>query len=375
MYSVLITSAKLESNRIMLPQAPNPKLYAKSADSPMFEDASASTLVIESPSTRELFRIARRIGPTSAPTLLLGETGTGKEVLARFIYAASGRPLSRFKSINCAALPPQLIESALFGHERGAFTGAVKRTAGIFEQAQGGAVFLDEVGELRAEAQAALLRVLETGRVTRIGSEYETEIDARIIAATHRNLGRCIAEGTFRQDLLYRLNAITLELPPLRERREEILPLASAFLERTSERWCCDVRELSLATTALLMSYAWPGNVRELRNVIERGVLMCEGRVLEPPHLPAAIRGRSESAARPTAVPAGEVEAAKDTELDLRDALRRYEVQLIEHALARAEGNQRRAAQLLNIPRRTLVRKLRELRAGSFGTPDETRDI
>jgi two-component system response regulator AtoC len=363
----------------MPPETIDPTLHQNPGHSSLFDDVSGSTLVIRSPSTRELFRVARRIGSTNAPALILGETGTGKEVLARFIHRASGKPSACFKSINCAALPPQLIESALFGHERGAFTGAVKRTAGIFEQAKGGAVFLDEVGELRPEAQAALLRVLETRRVTRIGAEQETEIDARIIAATHRSLDRMIAEGIFRQDLLYRLNAITLELPPLRERREEILPLAYVFLELASKRWLCGVRELGSVTGELLMSYEWPGNVRELRNVIERAALMCEGSVIEPVHLPTAIRSRAESRSaslRPTAASTPE---AAGSELDLRHALRRYEMQLIEDALERSEGNQRRAAKLLKIPRRTLVRKLRELRsataAAGFGASDETHEL
>jgi DNA-binding NtrC family response regulator len=211
-----------------------------------------------------------------------------------------------------------------------------------------------------------MLRVLETRRVTRIGSEQEIDVDVRVLCATHRNLERMVAEGRFRQDLLYRLNAITLELPPLRQRREEILPLARVFLDIATDRWRCGVRELSPATVELLLSYAWPGNVRELRNAVERAALMCEGSVIEAHHLPATVRDRAR---QQQVAPSSEatlpslVVDAEEVPLGLRPAVRRYEAHLISHALERAAGNHRHAARLLDIPLRTLGRKLHELRA------------
>ena len=312
--------------------------------------------VVESPVLKELFAEARRIAPTDAPVLVLGETGAGKEILVRAIHEASARRGARFVAVNCAALPPQMVEASFFGHERGAFTGAVQSRAGIFEQAGCGSVFLDEIGELSPEGQAALLRVLEERRLTRIGAEREVAVQARVLAATHRDLEVMVQAGTFRQDLLYRLNAIALEVPPLRKRREEILPLAEHFLELAHERWQCGVPELSPATMELLLSYEWPGNVRQLRNVLERGALLCGGQLFEPEHLrlPRDLYVPERSAV-PSAV-AGSV--AEHGSLDLRASLRTYEARLIEQALRRTGGNQRRAAELLNIPRRTLVRKL-----------------
>jgi DNA-binding NtrC family response regulator len=248
-----------------------------------------------------------------------------------------------------------LIEAALFGHERGAFTGAIKSTAGIFEQASEGTVFLDEVGELSAPAQAALLRVLENGQLTRIGSDREIYVDTRVIAATNRDLEQMADEGGFRRDLLYRLNTVTLELLPLRERPEEIRLLAGVFLQLAAVRWQCSVRSLSAEVERLLAGYHWPGNVRELRNVLERAALLCDGPVLEARHLPPAIVGRKASNGAATEEPLDE----EGPKLGLREALRRHEVELIQRALESTGGNQRRAAELLEIPRRTLVRKLR----------------
>jgi transcriptional regulator with PAS, ATPase and Fis domain len=316
--------------------------------------AQRSTLVIESPAMHELVRLARCVAETTAPVLLLGETGTGKEVLARFIHERSGRGC--IKAVNCAALPAQLLESVLFGHERGAFTGAMRSTAGLFEQAEGGTVLLDEVGELSAAAQAALLRVLESAQVTRVGSDHDIPVDVRMLTATHRDLTQMVAQGKFRQDLLYRINAITLELPPLRERCEEILPLAEVFLAQAARRWQRPVRDLCSAVRELFVNYLWPGNIRELRNVVERGVLLCEGRILDTKHLPAGVRTGCDSAAFTEPVPA--VTSAEPS-VGLRSAVRRYEAQFIARALERANGNQSRAAELLQIPRRTLVRKLK----------------
>lgn len=318
-------------------------------------------LVVENPRMQDLYRLAERIAPTNAPVLILGETGTGKDLLARFIAGKSNRPLARLRTLNCGALPQQLIEAALFGHERGAFTGAIKSTVGIFEQAQGGTVFLDEVGELSAGAQAALLRVLESGHLTRIGSEREIQVDARVIAATTRDLDAMVEQGTFRQDLLYRLNTLTLEVVPLRERSEEIVPLARGFLRAAAARWRGALRELSEEVEQRMLAYHWPGNVRQLRNVLERAALVCEGSRIELHDLPVSIACPQALEREPiaaTTTPQGELKLPK---VGLREALRLHEIALIQRALESTGGNQRRAAELLEIPRRTLVRKLRGL--------------
>jgi DNA-binding NtrC family response regulator len=274
--------------------------------------------------------------------------------------------------INCAALPTNLIESALFGHEKGAFTGADAAKKGVFEEGDGSTVFLDEVGELSPAAQAALLRVLETKRFSRVGSAREIEVDARIIAATHRDLEAMVEAGTFRADLFYRLNTMTLKVPPLRERRTEVEPLARRFLAGTVERWNTPARDLSPGTIDLLASYHWPGNARELRNVIERAAVICTGAVLEPEDLPERLRHA------PVGEPTGQVveqheraSAAGMTDLpappgfdDLgavpfKDRIRDYEVKLITDALEAAAGNQSRAAELLQMPLRTLVHKIK----------------
>jgi two-component system response regulator AtoC len=318
--------------------------------------------VLEGPATRALYRLAARIAAAEAPVLILGETGTGKEVLATYIARESGRPLARMRTVNCAALPTHLLEAALFGHERGSFTGAVRSAPGLFEQASGGTVFLDEVGELSPAAQAALLRVLESGQISRIGSEREITVDTRIIAATNCDLEQMVEQGRFRRDLLYRLNTVTLDLLPLRERPDEILPLARHFLTLARARGL----SLSHEVEVRLLRYSWPGNVRQLRNVIERAAILCEDGRIEPCHLPGALLG--DCGPQPllgVGVNGTDVHwddpdhFAASSGRGLRDELRHYEMLLIERALASTGGNQSRAAVLLRIPRRTLVRKLR----------------
>jgi DNA-binding NtrC family response regulator len=271
--------------------------------------------------------------------------------------------------INCAALPVTLIESALFGHEKGAFTGADSVKKGVFEEADGSTVFLDEVGELSPTAQAALLRVLETRRFSRVGSAREIEVDTRIIAATHRDVESMVDAHTFRADLYYRLNTMTLKVPPLRARREEIAPLARGFLRQTLERWSTTAREFDEETLRLLLAYDWPGNVRELRNVIERAAVICTGELLMPEDLPERVRSstpKRESGGfggRPTAVDsagsAPEYDPVDAAGGAFRDRVQAYEVKLITDALEAARGNQSRAAELLQMPLRTLVHKIK----------------
>ncbi|MDB4973200.1 MAG: two component, sigma54 specific, transcriptional regulator, Fis family [Myxococcaceae bacterium] len=322
--------------------------------------------VVQALAMQRLYALADRIANNNVPVLIVGETGTGKEVIARHVHRASHRGDKRMVVINCAALPPNLIESALFGHEKGSFTGADAQKKGVFEEGDHSTVFLDEVGELSPAAQAALLRVLETKRFSRVGSAREIEVDARIVAATHRDLEAMVEAHTFRADLYYRLNTMTLKVPALRDRREEIGPLARAFLAQTVERWNTSARDFAPATLELLCAYRWPGNVRELRNVIERAAVICTTSNLEPEDLPERVRSPEGP---PLLAPVGlapleERSATLRTLEELgsvpfRDRIRDYEVKLITDALDAAAGNQSRAAEILRMPLRTLVHKIR----------------
>ena len=300
-----------------------------------------------------------RVASSNLPVLIHGETGTGKELIARALHDGSARRGGPLKAINCGAIPATLVEGMLFGHERGAFTSADRTTKGIFEQATGGTVFLDEIGELSAAAQAALLRVLESKKVTRVGGVRELDVDVRVVAATHRDLEAMCDAGQFRRDLLYRLNAVTLMLPPLRERREEIEPLVRAFIAECNRESQKNVRAVDPAVWERFARYGWPGNVRELKNVVERAVVIARGDVLVADDLPERIRGTTE--APPAAVPAG----ALDGNVDFKDRIRlqtqRYETDLIVEALRRTGGNQTEAAKLLAMPVRTLAHKMKEL--------------
>jgi two-component system response regulator HydG len=301
---------------------------------------------------RAVYEEAREIAPTAIGVLLVGETGVGKEVLARLIHASSGRggPLI---SVNTAALPESLVESELFGHERGAFSGALTTKAGLMEAAHGGTLFLDEIGDLPLPLQAKLLRVLEERVVRRLGATQERKIDIRVIAATHRDLERAVAENAFRSDLLFRLNACTLRIPPLRERAEEIELLARELLG--SVQGAATPTALSPETLAILRRYPWPGNVRELRNVLERGAALARGGALLPEHLPEHVRAPAADppgrAPGSTAAPPG----------DVRGALADYERQRILDALDQVHGNQSQAAKILGLPRRTLAYKMARL--------------
>jgi two-component system response regulator AtoC len=309
----------------------------------------------------ELYRVVRRIGRGTIPVLLLGETGAGKEVVARQLHSMSPRHGIPLRAVNCAAIPDTLIESVLFGHVRGAFTGADRRHQGIFEQAHGGAVLLDEVGELSLSAQASLLRVLDTGRVCPVGATSEVAVDVRVLSATHRDLKDMVRVGAFRVDLLHRLNAFVLEVPPLRERRDDIPLLAEQFVAELSARWGGKVTGIDEETMTLLLAHDWPGNVRELRNVVERGLAIAEGDALSAADLPHDLRAAAARSADPAASPASH-RLTVGSGVDLRWELRSHETALIRRALEEAGGHQPTAARLLKIPLRTLERKLRQHR-------------
>jgi DNA-binding NtrC family response regulator len=311
------------------------------------------SFAVESDLMRALYDTAARVARTIIPVLITGETGAGKEVLARHIALSSPRKDAPFIALNCAAIPKQLIEATLFGHEKGAFTGATERRKGAFESAHRGTLFLDEIGELSAEAQAALLRVLETKKLNRVGSTDEISADVRVLAATHRDLEALSNSGEFRQDLYYRLNAVTLEVPPLRDRRSEIPGLASLFLERAREQHGTSARAFDAAAVEALSLYSWPGNIRELRNVVDRSAVLARDELISFDELPPRIKSVAPELDTP------------DTSTMLREKMLAHEAELIRDALQKTGGNQTEAARLLGLPRRTLVHKLRMHRESS----------
>jgi transcriptional regulator with PAS, ATPase and Fis domain len=293
---------------------------------------------------RRVHELAERAAAGTINVLITGETGVGKELLAETVHRASPRRGGPYVCLNCAALSETLLESELFGHERGAFTGAVQAKLGLLETAARGTLFLDEVGELPLATQAKLLRVIETREVARLGSVRPHRIDVRFIAATNRDLEAEVARGAFRADLYYRLNGITLTIPPLRSRLEEIRPLAETFLRQICRDLGRQPPLLPPASVAHLEAYGWPGNIRELKNVIERAVLLCEGQMLEPQHMPLE---RSVTESQKLTAPSSPSAKTGRTERE----------RIIE-ALAQCAGNQSRAAKMLGIPRRTFVTKL-----------------
>ncbi|MFO0651806.1 MAG: sigma 54-interacting transcriptional regulator [Polyangiales bacterium] len=296
-------------------------------------------VVAADPATQQLFAMVRRLASHELPVLVQGETGSGKEVVARLLHRASARAKAPFVAINCASLPESLAESELFGHERGSFTGAVERKAGVFEAAHGGVLLLDEVGELSASNQARLLRVLEERAVVRIGATQPTAVDVRVVAATNRDLAAELAHGRFREDLYFRLNGVTVTVPPLRERPRDIIPLAERVIAERGGGYV-----ISPEAADVLVRYEWPGNARELRNAIEGAIAMADGGPLRPEHLPATMKGK--------------VRPARDEHAPLRSMVDEVEREAIASALQDHGGNQSHAAVTLGISRRALIYKM-----------------
>ena len=324
-----------------------------SAGPPEVPPDALRDIVAESPAMRTLLRDAYRVASSDATVLLTGESGTGKEVVATFIHANSPRREHALVAVNCAAIPGTLLASELFGHEKGAFTGAAASRKGRFREAHRGTLFLDEIGDLPTDLQPALLRAIETGRITPVGSDHEAEVDFRLLAATNRDLLQDVQQGRFREDLYYRLNVIAFELPPLRERSEDILPLARRFLAQRG----AGGKRLSRAAAKALAVHRWPGNVRELANAMEHARLLCHADVVLPEHLPPAAR---EAAARAAVGPA-QPTAAAGPEAPAVKTLEEVEIESIKRALERTGGNRTQAAQLLGITRRGLIYKLKRL--------------
>lgn len=301
----------------------------------------------ESAAMHEVFNVIRQVAPSRATVLIQGESGTGKELVARAIHNLSGRNSSKFMIVHCAALSPQLLESELFGHERGAFTGAFERRLGRFEQASGGTLFLDEIGEIDSNTQVKILRVLSEERTfERVGGNQSIRADVRLVAATNKDLAKLVESGKFRDDLFYRLNVVQITLPPLRERKEDIPLLVNAFLKSFAKENNKPFRELTSDAFGRLLAHNWPGNVRELRTAVEHGVVMASGPKITLRDLPASLR--QENAA---------VSARLESSLDIHAT----EKQLIKVALEQSQQNRTEAAKKLGISRRTLHRKLKQL--------------
>lgn len=316
---------------------------------------SLSRLIGKSPEIKRVTDLIEQVAPTRATVLIEGESGTGKEVVANAVHHLSGRPASKLVVVNCAALSPQLLESELFGHEKGSFTGASQRRIGRFEQADGGTLFLDEIGEIDATTQVKLLRALSERSIERVGSNSPIRVDVRLIAATNRHLRQMVDEGKFREDLYFRLNVVSIVMPTLRERPEDIVLMANAFLKEFAAENQRPLKPLSDEALHLLITYTWPGNVRELRTAIEHGVVMSNDPEIRANHLPSFISG-SEN--KPTEVP----HPPKNTLAAPTDFnLHALESNAIRSALAQTGDNRTQAAELLGISRRTLQRKIKEL--------------
>lgn len=297
-----------------------------------------------------------RVARTNAPVLILGETGTGKELVARSVHRNSTRATKSFIALNCASLPPSLLESELFGHERGAFTGADRSRGGLFEAAHEGTLFLDEIGEMPPEAQAKLLRVLTESQVVRIGSTRPRHVDVRVLAATHRDLQQRIKEGTFREDLYYRLAVVPIAIPPLRDRPEDIPVLCELFLQQVSRELKVPKHELTHAALETLTRYSYPGNIRELRNVLERACILSRSNLIGPDSFPFAVSERNTKSAESTS-PDSWISSLPDT-IHLREFLANAERMLIERALKETRGAQAEAARRLGLSRSDLSYKL-----------------
>jgi DNA-binding NtrC family response regulator len=345
----------------------------KELESTLNPNHGLGRLLGKSVAMEQVFQIIRQVAPSRTTVLIEGESGTGKELVAHAIHSLSDRSNKPFIVVNCAALSPQLLESELFGHERGAFTGAVQRRIGRFEEANGGTIFLDEIGEIDPAVQVRLLRVLSERTIERVGANTPIKIDVRVIAATNKSLRKLVDEGLFREDLFFRLNVVRIGMPPLRERQEDIIILSNAFLREFAEENGRPIKPLTDQAVSALLAYPWPGNVRELRTAIEHGVVMSNSDTIDLSHLPSSLHSsqppRDESSQQ-AAPPAPNIPLVDPAHLNLIW----LEKEAIRLALEISHGNRTNAAKLLGISRRTLQRKLSEADSatneGSSTTPN-----
>ncbi|HKU21978.1 MAG TPA: sigma-54 dependent transcriptional regulator [Terriglobales bacterium] len=322
------------------------------------------SLVGSSKKMQEVFHLVEMVSPSTASVLITGESGTGKELVARTIHDLSPRKNKPFIAINCAAIPETLIESEIFGHEKGAFTGAMERRVGCFELAEGGTLLLDEIGEMPVATQAKLLRVLEDRKLRRLGSKVETTVDVRVLAATNKVPEEAVASGQLRNDLYYRLNVFNIHMPPLREHKEDLPDLVQSLIGDMNSKHNRNVQMLSDAVMNLFQGYSWPGNVRELRNTLERAVIVCEASVIETKHLPP---GFGHAPARAAAMDPNALHLGVGTTVE------EAERQLIMKTLESTNNNKTRAAEILGISLKTLHNKLKEYgAAATAGTAAES---
>jgi two-component system, NtrC family, response regulator AtoC len=339
------------------------ELRGADATSTPTAQAARFGIIGTSPSITDLYAILERVADTPTTVLITGESGTGKELVARALHEHSSRKGKPFIKVNCAAIPKELIESELFGYERGAFTGAVTSKPGRFELANGGTLFLDEIGEIPIEMQVKLLRALQESEFERVGGIKTIRVDVRLVAATNRELKKLIVAGSFREDLFYRLNVVPIHLPALRERTSDIPLLVEHFLARFNERLRKKVEGVEADATEQLTEYPWPGNIRELENVVERAVLFCDTQKVRAMDLPPEIRGIPAIANIPT--PEADLQAALAGEGGLKEhvkvAMSRLEKELVSRALQQTSGNVTHAARLLKISRKGLQLKMKEL--------------
>jgi len=313
-----------------------------------------------SPATCHAMDQVKKVAGGKTTVLLHGESGTGKEVFARALHALSPRREKAFVAINCAAIPRELLESELFGHERGAFTGAVEKRIGRFELADRGTLFLDEIGDMDLSLQSKMLRVLEEGEIMRVGGVTQVKVDVRIVAATHRNLPDAIQQKLFREDLFFRLNVFPITLPPLRERREDIPALAEHFLGHYCREMKKETKSLSAAASEAMMAHPWSGNIRELQNAIERAVILSDGCEILPEHINLRVRSNDPLPAIPLTGPLHAISEA---------ASRQIEIQMIRKILKETGGNKSRAAEILQVSYKTLLTKIKEYRLESGPAP------
>jgi two-component system response regulator PilR (NtrC family) len=310
---------------------------------------------------REVFDVVQRVAPTRTSLLITGESGTGKELVARALHSLSERRDRPFVAVNCGAIPENLLESELFGHVKGSFTGAVANKLGLFEVADGGTLFLDEIGEMPLALQVKVLRAIQLKTFKRVGGTQDIHVDVRIVCATNRNLDEEVRGGRFREDLFYRLNVIEIRLPPLRERIDDISQLVHFFIDKYARELGREVSEIDPSVIAALESYPFPGNVRELENLMERAVTLARGPRISLDCLPPTVLGRREET---------EVEAIPEAGVDLDELLARYEKRLLRAALERAGGVKKRAAALLHVSFRSFRYRLEKLGLDD-GSPDE----
>jgi two-component system response regulator PilR (NtrC family) len=346
---ILTVNKALEQRRL---SRENERLKAE-----LSEKYAYSNIIGKSETMRKVFELIRLAAPSRSNILIFGESGTGKELVAKAIHHASPRARNAFVTVNSGSLPPELLESSLFGHMKGAFTGAIATKRGLFEVADGGSIFLDEIGNINLETQAKLLRVIQEKEFMRLGSVETIKVDVRIIAATNADLTKLMADGRFREDLFYRLNVITVSLPPLRRRREDIPLLTAHFLEKYAEENKRRVKELTPEAMRILMDHSWPGNVRELENTIERAVVLCTSERIGPELLPDYLRFPVQSEQPAMIVPTDG--------LSLKDAVSRYERAMILQSLELANGVQKKAAELLQLKPSTLNEMMKRLGIGT----------